>query len=237
MSEHKKTVLITGAAGGLGRALVKTFDGAGWHVIAACRKADGTFPDSVREIEMDVTEDDSVRAGIDDQWKALGGIDCIINNAAIIRDQLSMKMTISDWDSVMDVCLKGVWRVSRSGLRLMMKQRRGLIVNVSSFSALVGHVGQANYAAAKAGLIGLTQSMAREGGPRNVRANVVIPGLMETRMLGDLTGERKAELLGQNVIKIMSDPKQVAHFIEGLTGLDQVSGQVFNLDSRIIPWT
>ncbi len=237
MSDPKGTVLITGAAGGLGNALVECFAAEGWRVLAGCRVEGNSFPDGVCEISLDVSDDDQVQETVSGLWKEAEGIDCVINNAAVIRDQLSMKMPESDWDTVIDVCLKGAWRVNRVAMRLMMRQRSGLIVNVGSFSGMVGYPGQSNYAAAKAGLIGLTQSMAKEGGPRGVRANVVLPGLMETRMIGKLTDERRAELLELNTLKRMSDPAQVARFVEFLTGMDQVSGQVFNLDSRILPWS
>ncbi len=235
MSDEARRVLITGAAGGLGRALVEAFHQKGWAVIATMRRP-AEFPDGVTGIVMDVSDSKSVDETMGKVLE-VGSLDCVVNNAAVIRDGLGFKLSEEDWDRVIDACLKGAWRVSKLALRNMMKARSGSIINISSFSALVGHMGQANYAAAKAGLIGLTQSMAAEGGARNVRANVVVPGLMDTAMLEGLSDERKEELRKANLLGKMSDPVQVAGFVEYLAGMDQVSGQVFNLDSRVLPWT
>lgn len=182
--------------------------------------------------ECDVTSPESVR----DCMEAHFPVHVLVNNAGLIRDSLAAGMTEEDWDAVLAVNLKGAFLCARHAARRMAKQRDGHVVNIGSFSGLTGGFGQANYAAAKAGLIGLTQSLARELGPRNVRANCVLPGYLETKFTANVPEEAKQAALDRHVLGRFNTVVDAARFIVHLDSLPAVSGQVFQLDSRIRSW-
>ncbi|HSH96069.1 MAG TPA: SDR family NAD(P)-dependent oxidoreductase [Roseimicrobium sp.] len=237
-STERRVVLITGASGGFGRGLVMAFAGAGWTVVAASRQAVDDFAGAeVFSVRLDVTIPAEIDTAVDEALEKLGRIDVLINNAGIISDGPVWSLEDSDWERVMDVNLKGAFRCARAVIRPMLKQRSGHILNVASFAARTGTAGQSNYAAAKAGLIGLTQSLAREAGSRNVRVNAVLPGVMETAMTASLSTERRIQMAADNALGRWNDIAEVARFVEFLANMQNVSGQLFQLDSRIAPWT
>ena len=172
-------------------------------------------------------------------FSALPALDLLINNAGVCRDGSVLKMTEVDFDHVLDVNLKGAFLTTQAALKLMSRQRHGHIVNIGSYSALSGPAGQASYAAAKAGLIGLTQSTAQEYGARNIRANCILPGFLETRMTRHLLEDAawKENLLGAHALHRLNTPQDAARFITFLHSMENVSGQVFQLDSRIRRWS
>lgn len=183
---------------------------------------------------MDVSSATAVKAyfeGIE------GPIDLLINNAGSLSDQVLLRMTESDWDRVLDSHLKGAFLCSQQALRRMLKQRSGHIVNIGSYSALSPPLGQANYASAKAGLIALTQSLAKEAGSRSVRVNCVLPGFLETKMTRSLPTEAVERARSQHALGRFNTPEDVAKFLLTLQDLPAVSGQVFQLDSRIARWS
>ena len=233
-----RTVLITGAGGGLGRALVTEFATHGWNVAAAYHRAPA-HPESERiwPVPLDVTDRARVETVIAGTSARFGRLDVLINNAGVTADNLLAQMNDTDWNRVLDVNLKGAFLCSRTVIRSMMKQRDGQIINVASFSARSGPSGQANYAASKAGLIGLTQSLAKEVGSRNIRVNAVLPGFLRTGMTDRLTPEQLEEAASMNALGRLNDVTEVAGIIRFLSGTQNVSGQVIQLDSRIAPWT
>jgi 3-oxoacyl-[acyl-carrier protein] reductase len=234
----RQVILITGAAGGLGQALVEAFAAADWQVVAGWHQtpfsgqAANVFP-----TPLDVTAADSVSAAFAETLARFGRLDALINNAGIARDALVAQMSDDDWHRVLDVNLKGAFLCAQAALRPMLKQRDGHILNISSFGGRVGRAGQANYAASKAGLIGLTQALAKEAGSRNVRVNAVLPGFLRTRLVGDLTEEQLAAHAASNALGRLNEFAEVARFVTFLAGMRNVSGQVFQLDSRIGPWS
>lgn len=218
-SESKKTAVITGGEGDLACAIATELESQGWTVHAPGRA------------ELDVTNAANVKA-----WFApLDRVDLLINNAGIIRDRAVVKMTEDDFDAVTDVCLKGAFLCSQTVIRKMAKQRSGHILQIGSLSALTGPAGQANYAAAKAGLIGLTKSLAKEYGPRNVRINCVLPGFLETKMTAPLLAdsEQRERILSSHMLSHFNTIEDAARFIAFLDSMPHVSGQVFQLDSRV----
>lgn len=253
--EHSATkdgppvVLITGAAGGLGRALVHEFLRNGWQVIAAAHRAE-SWNDSASDAlvgagaekrlwltALEVTDRSACQALVKAGFERFGRIDCLINNAGLTADGSFARMSDDDWQQVIDVNLKGAFLCSQAVSRAMTSARSGHIINISSWSARNGTRGQANYASAKAGLIGLTQSLAKELGSRNVRVNAVLPGVLPTAMTASLTAEQLDDLAASNVLGRIGTLDEVARFVVALSAMRHVSGQVFQLDSRIAPWT
>jgi NAD(P)-dependent dehydrogenase (short-subunit alcohol dehydrogenase family) len=212
--------LITGGEGDLARHIRAELEFAGWDVLAPGR------------VELDVLQPKAFFAQI-------GRLDLLINNAGVFRDASLLKMSEEDFDAVLDVNLKGAFLCTQAALKLMSRQREGHIINIGSYSALSGPAGQANYAAAKAGLIALTQSTAKEYGPRNIRANCLLPGFLETKMTRHLLEDAawKVQLLSQHTLGRLNTPQDAARFILMLHAMPAVSGQVFQLDSRIHRWT
>ena len=234
----RQVILITGAAGGLGQALVEAFAAADWQVVAGWHQTPlSGQPANVFPTPLDVTAADSVSAAFAETLARFGRLDALINNAGIARDALVAQMSDDDWHRVLDVNLKGAFLCAQAALRPMLKQRDGHILNISSFGGRVGRAGQANYAASKAGLIGLTQALAKEAGSRNVRVSAVLPGFLRTRLVGDLTEEQLAAHAASNALGRLNEFAEVARFVTFLAGMRNVSGQVFQLDSRIGPWS
>lgn len=233
-----RVALITGASGGLGRAFVAEFLAQGWRVAAGFHRENvHCESDSLLPLPLDVTSRDSVEAAVAQALARWPRVDLLIHNAGNTADNLSWLLTDDDWQRVLDVHLKGAFLCAQAVLRPMLKQRDGHILNVASFSARTGNRGQANYAAAKAGLLGLTTSLAKEIGSRNVRVNALLPGVLATPMTAGLTPQQLAAFAAANALGRLNDPAEVARFAAFLAGTRNISGQCFQLDSRIARWT
>ncbi len=215
--ESQPVVLITGGGGDLAAALCHEFAAAGWSVLTPLRP------------ELDVTSPEQV----EHFFSRLIRLDLLINNAGIRRDALVVHQPEADRDAVLDVCLRGAFLCSRAAARLMVKQHGGHIVNVGSFSGITGPAGQSAYAAAKAGLVALTKSLAAELGPLGVRVNCVLPGWLETKFTAGLPEEVIEKARASHVLGRFNIPQDAARFVAFLQGMAAVSGQVFHLDSRI----
>jgi 3-oxoacyl-[acyl-carrier protein] reductase len=212
-------VLISGGEGALARALQTEFSGE--TVFAPGRKA------------MDVRDESQIESYI----AKLTQLDVLIANAGLTRDGAVTGLSTEDFNEVMNTNLRGTFLCVRAALKPMIKQRSGHIILIGSRAARYGTRGQSAYAAAKAGLVGLAQSVAREYGARNIRCNVVLPGFLETPMTAALSAERREVVRGEHALGRFNTVENAARFIEFLSRLDHVSGQVFTLDSRIDRWT
>jgi 3-oxoacyl-[acyl-carrier protein] reductase len=233
-----KVALITGAAGGLGQGLTAAFAEAGWQVAAGYHfQLPAVSHERVWPVPLDVTAGEAAERVVAEVVARWGRLDALINNAGVIADGLVTQMDEADWDRVVGVNLKGAMACARAAVWPMIRQRDGHIVNVGSFAARRGPRGQANYAAAKAGLLGLTQSLAAEMGSRNIRVNAVLPGVLPTGMTAGLATAVVGELAAANVLRRISTVEEVARFVVFLCSLKHVSGQVFQLDSRPARWT
>jgi 3-oxoacyl-[acyl-carrier protein] reductase len=235
--ETSKVAIVTGANGGLGRALVEEFLNASWQVVAAVRNQASPVRANPSLIQLDVTKPGDAENAIHTTVEWFGRIDVLINNAGVTADAPLAQLGDEDWQRVIDTNLNGAMRCSRAVARQMMRQRDGHIINISSHSARRGPRGQANYAAAKAGLLGLTQSLARELGSRNVRVNAIFPGVLPTNMTAPLSAEQLASFAQANALGRINSLAEVARFIAFLATTQNISGQIFTLDSRIAPWT
>jgi 3-oxoacyl-[acyl-carrier protein] reductase len=229
--------LITGAAGGLGQGLVAEFRAQGWWVAAAQhRNFCHVESENLLPLTFDVASRGEALAAIERVLKRWGRIHALINNAGFSADALAWQIDEQDWNAALDVNLKGAFVCSQAVLRPMLRQRDGHIINVGSFSGRCGARGQASYAAAKAGLFGLTQSLAMEVGSRNIRVNSVLPGVLPTPMTAKLTEKQLTEFAKANALGRINTVNEVARFISFLAGMQNVSGQIFQLDSRVARW-
>ena len=217
-----QVALVTGASRGIGRAIALELQRLGLVVIGTATSDAGA--DSISEvlkaqpgagggIRLDVNDVAGVDAAIDGIVKAHGALHVLVNNAGITRDTLSMRMKDDDWDAVLDTNLKAVFRTSRAAIRPMMKQRYGRIVNITSVVGASGNAGQANYAAAKAGVAGMTRSLARELGSRGITVNCVAPGFIETDMTRALSEAQTTALMAQIPLGRLGQAADVAHAV------------------------
>ena len=220
MSDNKQVALVTGASRGIGRAIALTLAQKGFVVIGTATSEAGAqsisealAPHGGRGAVLNVNDLASVDALIDAIVKQDGGLQVLVNNAGITKDMLSMRMKDEDWDAVLDTNLKAVFRISRAVMRPMMKQRYGRIVNITSVVGASGNAGQANYAAAKAGVAGMTRALARELGSRSVTVNCVAPGFIATDMTDVLPEAQKTALLAQIPAGRLGAPEEIAHAV------------------------
>ena len=216
-----QVALVTGASRGIGRAIAQALAEQGMRVIGTATTAAGAqgigdalaaFADC-RGICLDVNDGPGVEAAVESVVKEFGALHVLVNNAGITRDMLSMRMKDDDWDAVLDTNLTAVFRVSRAVTRPMMKQRHGRIINITSVVGASGNAGQANYAAAKAGVAGLTRSLARELGSRGVTVNCVAPGFIETDMTKALSAAQTAALMAQIPLGRLGQASEIAHAV------------------------
>ncbi|MEM8951729.1 MAG: 3-oxoacyl-[acyl-carrier-protein] reductase [Pseudomonadota bacterium] len=196
-----RQALVTGASGGIGGAIARQLHKQGAHVVLSGRRQDAlqTLADELGERASTLAADLGAEDGVDQVLEALGkdGVDILVNNAGLTRDNLAMRMKDEDWQSVLDVNLSAGFRLIRGCLRGMMKKRFGRVINITSIVAVTGNPGQANYAAAKAGMIGMSKALAAEVASRGITVNCIAPGFIETAMTDALNDDQKTKLLGQ----------------------------------------
>ena len=219
-AEQVQVALVTGASRGIGRAIAKALADAGFRVVGTATTASGAagITDALtaqggKGIVLNVTDGPALDAAIDAIVKEFGGLHVLVNNAGITRDTLSMRMKDDDWDAVVDTNLKAVFRACRAATKPMMRQRYGRIINITSVVGVSGNAGQANYAAAKAGVAGLSRSLARELGARNITVNCVAPGFINTDMTEGLPEAAKAALLASIPLGRLGSADEVAHAV------------------------
>ena len=211
-----EVALVTGASRGIGAAIASALAAAGATVVGTATSAGGAeavsaaLGDAGRGIVLNIADDDSVKAAIKDMQGAEGSPSVLVNNAGITRDNLVMRMKDEEWDDVIATNLSGAYKVSKACLRGMMKAKHGRIINIASVIGVMGNAGQANYAAAKAGIIGFSKSLAREIGSRNITVNVVAPGFIDTDMTRVLPEEQKAAMLGQIPLDRLGQGEEIA---------------------------
>jgi 3-oxoacyl-[acyl-carrier protein] reductase len=240
MSLRNKVALVTGAGQGIGRAIALTMASQGAQVVIndinenaekvanEIRSQKGTaFP-----IIADVSSSQAVNAMVDNIISRCNHIDILVNNAGITRDQLLIRMSDGEWDSVLSINLKSVFLCSRAVFRHMAKQKYGRIINLASVVGLIGNPGQTNYAASKAGIVGFTRALAREGATRNITANAVAPGFIETDMTVMLSQDQKNLLLKTIPLGRMGSPQDVANSVSFLASeaAAYITGQVLAID-------
>ena len=211
-----QVTLVTGASRGIGAAIAESLASAGATVIGTATSDQGaeqiskTLGSPGRGAVLDISNDESVQALIAEIQANEGSPTIVVNNAGITRDNLLLRMKAEEWDSVLSTNLSGVFRVCKATLRGMMKAKGGRIINIASVIGLTGNPGQANYAAAKAGIIGFSKSLAREVGSRNITVNVIAPGFIDTDMTRVLSDEQRAAMLSQVPLGRLGDAQDIA---------------------------
>ena len=241
MDFNKKTVIVTGSARGIGRVIAEKFASMGANIVISdidqeqAETVAGEIGGAAIGLKANVTDSDDVANLFDKTIKEFGQIDIVINNAGITRDTLLIRMHEKDWDMVLDINLKGAFLVTKSAAKLMMKQRYGRIINISSVVGLTGNAGQANYAASKAGLIGLTRSTAKELGARGITVNAVAPGFIATEMTENLPEDAKKMFLEKLIVKRAGTPEDIAAAVTFLSSdeASYITGQVLTVDGGL----
>jgi 3-oxoacyl-[acyl-carrier protein] reductase len=211
--------LVTGASRGIGAAIAQALAAAGATVIGTATSEDGALgidaalSSSGRGVVMNIADAESILAGMADIQKNEGHPSIVVNNAGITRDNLLMRMKEEEWDQVISTNLSGVYRVCKASLRGMMKAKKGRIINIASVIGVMGNAGQSNYAAAKAGIIGFSKSLAREIGSRNITVNVVAPGFIDTDMTRVLPEDQRTSMLAQVPLNRLGQSQDIANAV------------------------
>lgn len=241
-----KVALVTGASRGIGQATAIDLAKAGADVVVNFIGNEAVAQETVEKIEAlgrkaikikaDVGNAEEVQAMVDEAVAAFGHIDILVNNAGITRDGLLIRMKDSDWDDVLNINLKGVYLVTKAVAKLMVKQRAGRIINMTSVSGVTGNVGQANYAAAKAGVIGFTKTCAKELAARGITVNAIAPGFIETAMTDVLPEKIKEGIAGTIPFGRMGQPEEIAKVVTFLASdfASYITGQVLNVDGGMV---
>lgn len=241
-----KVAIVTGGSRGIGRAVALEFANAGAKVVInyagnvnAAKETQKMIEDrggSALILQADVSDAAAVDAMVKSTLETFGRIDILVNNAGITRDNLLMRMKEEDWDAVMNTNLKGIFTCTKAVSRVMMKQKSGKIINMTSVVGIIGNAGQANYAAAKAGVIGFTKSMAKELASRNITVNAIAPGFIDTDMTAVLTDQVKADLAAKVPLGRLGMPEDVAScalFLSSETA-KYITGQIINVDGGMV---
>jgi len=245
MKLKDKVSLVTGAAQGIGKAIASKLAQEGSDIILVdinkekCEETAGEIQEKNRKTwsyQIDVSDYKQVESLFDGEMAKWGRIDILVNNAGITKDNLILRMKEEEWDDVLKINLKGVFNFSKAASKFMMKQRAGVIINISSIIGIMGNAGQVNYSASKAGVIGVTKSLARELASRNIRVNAVAPGFIQTSMTDRLTEEQKQLMLNAIPLKRIGTPEEVAKIVLFLASDDSsyTTGQVINVDGGMV---
>ena len=246
MRFENQVAVVTGAGRGIGHAIALRLAKEGARVASVSRteanaektasEINGLRADAAKAYAVDVADQAAVQRAAAEIFEQFGRVDILVNNAGVTRDGLSMRMSMDDWDTVLNTNLKGAFNFTQAVMRPMIKQRSGRIINISSIAGLIGNAGQANYAASKAGLIGLTKTLARELASRGITVNAVAPGLIETDMTTVLSEEIRQSILQKVPLGKLGEPDDIASAVAYLASSEAkyITGQVLTVDGGMV---
>lgn len=246
MRFENQVAVVTGAGRGIGHAIAVRLASEGARVASVSRteanaqktadEINASRADAAKAYAVDVSDHPDVQLVGARILEDFGRVDILVNNAGVTRDGLSMRMSVNDWDTVLDTNLKGAFNFVQALQRVMIRQRSGRIINISSVIGLIGNAGQSNYAASKAGLIGLTKSLARELASRNITVNAVAPGLIETDMTSVLSEEIRKTILSKIPLGSLGQPEDIASMVAFLASAEAkyITGQVLAVDGGMV---
>lgn len=242
MNLTDKVILITGSSRGIGLAIAQAFAKKGAQVVLNSRheieaEVLKTFDGTAHPVGTaigDISDPEAAAQLVQGVKKDYGSLDCLVNNAGITNDKMLLRMDTADFMKVIETNLTGAFNMLQPALKLMYKQKSGTIINIASVVALTGNIGQANYSAAKAGIIGLTKTAALEGALRGIRCNAIAPGMVATDMTEALSEKVKADLIAKIPLKRAADPAEIAHTAIFLAENDYITGQTIVVDGGMV---
>src|SRR4051812_11969833 len=246
MRFENQNAVVTGAGRGIGQAIALRLANEGARVAVGSRteenakkvaeEINGTRADAAKHYAVDVADHAAVQNVGAQILEDFGRIDILVNNAGVTRDGLAMRMSVEDWDTVVNTNLRGAFNFTQAVIRAMVKQRSGRIINITSVIGLVGNAGQANYAASKAGLIGLTKSLAKELASRSITVNAIAPGFITTDMTGGLSDEVKTTIQSRIPMNLLGKPEDIANAVAFLASAEAsyITGQVLCVDGGMV---
>lgn len=240
MDFSNQTVLVTGSSRGIGLAVAHAFDQAGANLILHGRsplkeEVINSFSKKPRTLQFDIADGEGAEAALKALYKEedFDGIDILVNNAGITKDQLTMGMKLEDFAAVVNTNLTGTFNVTQPVFKKMIRQKHGVIINMASVVGQMGNIGQANYAASKAGVIGLTKSLAKEGARRNIRVNAIAPGMIVSDMTDALSDKAREAILNEIPLSRFGTVEDVADVALFLAGNDYITGQTITVDGGL----
>ena len=237
MDLKKKNIIITGATGGIGNSIIEKLDKLGANILASGTKISKLEElknkyKNIKTLMFDISQSEKIEEFIDNATKDLGGLDCIVNNAGITQDNLTIRMSLEEWKKVIDINLTSTFLMSKFAIKKMLKNKKGKIINISSVVAHTGNLGQANYTASKAGIVAMSKSLAIEYAKKNINVNCISPGFIKTAMTDKIDEKIKDVIISKIPSARLGDPEDIANAVLFLASSqsDYINGETLHVN-------